>query len=169
MRGMNNWWASVSSITNYFLKLVYKWCLVDNVYCISILITQTTAVAKKEKHIMALNHINIPVSDPVGMQEFLIKYLGMTAMRPGSAAMALATDENDMQLVLMGPRLSGEDAPTFPKVFHIGFRQKTEQAVNQIYQKMTDDGLDVAAPAKAHGAWAFYYRSPWNVMIEVVA
>lgn len=118
---------------------------------------------------MALNHINIPVSDPVGMQTFLVKYLGMKTMRPGNAAMALATDENDMQLVLMGPRLSGDENPTFPGVFHIGFRQKTEEEVNAIYQTMIDDGLAVAPPAKAHGAWAFYYRSPWNVVIEIVA
>jgi lactoylglutathione lyase len=118
---------------------------------------------------MALNHINIPVSDPVGMQTFLIKYLCMTAMRPGNDAMALCADENDMQLVLMGPKLSGETSPIFPQVFHFGFRQKTEEEVNQIYQTMIDDGLDIAPPHKVHGAWAFYYRSPWNVMIEVVA
>ena len=118
---------------------------------------------------MALNHMNLPVSDPVGMQQFLEKYLGMKSKRPGNAKMALLTDENDMQLLLMGPDLSGSAVSTFPNTFHIGFRQQSNDDVNSIYRKLVDDGIDVAEPEKIHGAYAFYIRTQWGVMIEVVA
>ncbi|MEE9320359.1 MAG: VOC family protein [Granulosicoccus sp.] len=118
---------------------------------------------------MTLNHLNLPVPDPVGMQDFLVKYFDMEPMRKGNDAMALLTDKNGMQLLLMGSRLSGQAETTYPGAFHIGFRQESEDDVNQINQAMKADGLNVSEPSRVHGAWTFYFRSPWGVMIEVVA
>lgn len=118
---------------------------------------------------MALNHMNLPVTDPGGMRDFLVKYLGMTSKSSGPAKMALLSDESDMQLLLMGPEMASSAGTGFPKAFHVGFRQSSEDDVNRIYQQMKDDGVDVSPPAKAHGAWAFYLRTSWGVMIEVVA
>ncbi len=118
---------------------------------------------------MPLNHLNLPVSDPVRMQDFLVKYFDMEPMRKGNDAMALLTDKNKMQLVLMGPQLTGQPASAYPGAFHIGFRQENEEGVNRINQALRADGYDVGDPSKVHGAWTFYFRSPWGVMIEVVA
>lgn len=118
---------------------------------------------------MTLNHINLPVSNPVGMQEFLVKYFDMEPMRKGNDAMALLTDKNKVQLVLMGPQLTGNTDAAYPGAFHIGFRQDSEDEVNRINKAMKDDGIDVPEPSIVHGAWTFYFRSPWGVMIEVVA
>ena len=118
---------------------------------------------------MTLNHLNLPVPDPVAMQDFLVKFFDMEPMRKGNGAMALLTDKNKMQLVLMGPRMTGMTASVYPATFHIGFRQDSEADVNRINAAMKADGFDVPAPSRTHGAWTFYFRSRWGVVIEVVA
>lgn len=90
-------------------------------------------------------------------------------MGKGNAAMALLTDKNKMQLILMGPQLTGNIGTPYPGAFHIGFRQDSEEEVDRINAAMNVDGIDVPAPSKIHGAWTIFYRSPWGVMIEVVA
>ena len=56
----------------------------------------------------------------------------------------------------------------YPKTFHIGFGQESENTVNEIYQHLKDDGFDVAQPQRSH-AWTFYVKAPGGFTVEVFA
>jgi lactoylglutathione lyase len=56
----------------------------------------------------------------------------------------------------------------YPPGFHIGFIQESEERVNQINQRLQDDGYKVPKPARLHGSWTFYFKSPGGFTIEVL-
>jgi lactoylglutathione lyase len=46
--------------------------------------------------------------------------------------------------------------------------QESEAAVNEIHQRLHDDGFDVPAPTRNQGGrWTFYFDSPGGFVIEV--
>ena len=49
---------------------------------------------------------------------------------------------------------------SYPKTFHIGFIQPSEAQVDEINQRLKEDGFDVEAPSHQHGAWAFSFQAP---------
>jgi hypothetical protein len=55
----------------------------------------------------------------------------------------------------------------YPSTFHIGFVQESEERVNEIYQRLKDDGFDVAPPQRLH-AWTFYVQAPGGFAVEVL-
>jgi len=57
----------------------------------------------------------------------------------------------------------------YPSSFHIGFIQPSHERVNEINQRLKDDGFTVDAPAHLHGSWTFYFRAPGGFTIEVLS
>jgi hypothetical protein len=57
---------------------------------------------------------------------------------------------------------------SYPKSFHIGFSQESEERVNEIYQHLKNDGFDVKPPKRAH-RWTFYVKAPGGFTIEVLS
>src|SRR5262249_27605188 len=57
----------------------------------------------------------------------------------------------------------------YPATFHIGFIQESEGRVNEINQRLKDDGFNVPPPSKQHGSWTFYFPAPGGFTIEVLA
>ena len=51
----------------------------------------------------------------------------------------------------------------------IGFIVESRDRVNQINQRLRDDGIETGAPAHQHGAWTFYFTAPGGFTIEVMA
>jgi hypothetical protein len=49
-----------------------------------------------------------------------------------------------------------------------GFGQESEERVNEIYQRLLDDGFEVEPPQRLH-AWTFYVQAPGGFMVEVLA
>jgi lactoylglutathione lyase len=41
--------------------------------------------------------------------------------------------------------------------------------VNEINQRLREDGFDIAPPANMHGSWAVYVRAPGGFTIEVLS
>ena len=56
----------------------------------------------------------------------------------------------------------------YPSHFHIGFSQDSEERVNELNQRLKDDGFAVDPPQRAH-AWTFYVQAPGGFTIEVAA
>jgi lactoylglutathione lyase len=50
----------------------------------------------------------------------------------------------------------------------VGFIQESEQRVDEINQRLKDDGFEVDPPARLHGSWTFYFRAPGGFMVEVL-
>lgn len=118
---------------------------------------------------MKLNHLNLTVTDPVASQEFLTKYFGLKARGKSNPNMAILADDNGMVLTLMNPKMGKESEVKYPATFHIGFIQETEEAVNELNQRLKSDGYDVPPPSRQHGSWTFYFDAPGGFTVEVLA
>jgi lactoylglutathione lyase len=112
---------------------------------------------------MKLNHINLVVQDVIGTQTFLEKYFGLQPISKASPHMALLCDDNGMVINVF----KGETA-NYPEAFHIGFMQESQDQVNEMYQRLTNDGFELEPPKTFHGSWTFYLKSPGNFVIEVL-
>jgi lactoylglutathione lyase len=116
---------------------------------------------------MKLNHLNLTVSDVLEAHRFLQKYFGLKnygAVEP-SEAMGFLSDDNGMVLALF--RAANGTEVKYPAGFHIGFIQESEERVNQINQRLREDGYQVARPSRLHGSWTFYFKAPGGFTIEV--
>ncbi len=116
---------------------------------------------------MRLNHLNLTVTDVEETQTFLETYFGLiTASGADRRNFALMHDDDDMVLALMAPA-AGRDV-SYPPTFHIGFIQPTEDAVDELHQRLTDDGYTAPRPKRFHGSWTFYFTAPGGFLIEVL-
>ncbi|HEV7278272.1 MAG TPA: VOC family protein [Devosiaceae bacterium] len=112
---------------------------------------------------MALNHINLTVSDAAKAASFLTTYFGMRRMGQRGRNMIFLSDENRMVLALM----KGKDA-VYPGNFHIGFIQPDRAAVDAIYQRLVAANIPVDPPDEHHG-YTFYVQAPGGFTVECLA
>lgn len=112
---------------------------------------------------MKLNHLNLTVTDVAAAREFLETYLGLHTMHTRGQSFAVLRDDGGLILTLM----KGAQA-NYPKTFHIGFGQESVEKVNEINQRLKDDGFDVAPPQQSH-AWTFYVNAPGGFMVEILS
>jgi lactoylglutathione lyase len=114
--------------------------------------------------VMKLNHLTLAVPDVPEATAFLEKYFALRSMG-GNDKMAGLRDDDGLVLVLA--RIPKGSEVEYPHGFHVGFLQKTEAEVDEINRRLKDDGFDVPPPARLHGSWAFFFRSPGGFYIEV--
>jgi len=115
-----------------------------------------------------LNHLNLTVSNVPDAHRFLEKYFGLrgyNGMEPREG-MSFMSDDDGMLLALF--RSSQGNDPTYPAGFHIGFIQDSEDQVNNINQRLREDGYQVPKPARLHGSWTFYFHAPGGFLVEVL-
>ena len=114
---------------------------------------------------MKLNHLNLTVTDPVAVSEFLARHF---ALRPGGGnrGMQVLYDDQGMVLTLIKGRA---EEVRYPPTFHVGFIQPSEADVDAINARLREDGYDVDAPARLHGAWTFYFAAPGGFTVEVLS
>jgi lactoylglutathione lyase len=112
---------------------------------------------------MKLNHVNLTVTDVPAAANFLEKYFGLRNPGGGNKGFNVLFDDDGLVLTLMK---AGEVA--YPKTFHIGFSQESDERVNEIYQRMKEDGFDVKPPQRSH-AWTFYVQAPGGFTVEVMS
>lgn len=117
---------------------------------------------------MKLNHLNFTVTSVPDTHQFLETYFGLRSMSVNNN-MAFLSDDNGMVLSLTSMKAGRETEVRYPVTFHVGFIQESEARVNEINQRLKDDGLEVPAPSKQHGSWTFYFMAPGGFMIEVLA
>jgi lactoylglutathione lyase len=118
---------------------------------------------------MKLNHLNLTVTDVPQAHKFLATYFGLRDMGGGgNDKMSFLSDDNGIVLTLMSMKLSRETEVKYPASFHVGFIQESEARVNEINQRLKDDGFDVSPPSRQHGSWTFYFLAPGGFTIEVL-
>ena len=115
---------------------------------------------------MKLNHINLTVTDVQAAKKVLETYFEMKSYEGGSKNFEALYDDSGMVLTLMTAGHAKE--VKYPATFHIGFGQESEEKVNEINQRLKDDGFDVQPPERHH-AWTFYFQAPGGFTIEVMA
>lgn len=112
---------------------------------------------------MTLNHLNLTVTDVTAARDFLEKYLGLHTMTTRGQGFAVLRDDGGLILTLMRAAEA-----SYPKTFHIGFGQESAEKVNEINQRLRDDGFDVAPPQRSH-AWTFYVNAPGGFLVEILS
>jgi catechol 2,3-dioxygenase-like lactoylglutathione lyase family enzyme len=117
---------------------------------------------------MKLNHLNLTVSNVPEAHRFLEKYFGLRGyqgMEPREA-MSFMSDDDGMLLALF--RGANGSEIKYPAGFHVGFIQDSEEQVNEINQRLRDDGYQVPKPARLHGSWTYYFQAPGGFTVEVL-
>lgn len=116
---------------------------------------------------MKLNHLNLTVTDVAETKAFLEKYFGMRGLEEGEGKenknFSALFDDNGLVLTLM----KGKEVQ-YPSTFHIGFAQESDARVNEINQRLKDDGFEVQPPRRSH-AWTFSVRAPGGFFVEVLS
>jgi catechol-2,3-dioxygenase len=112
-----------------------------------------------------LNHLHLTVDDVPAARGFLERYFGLQSAGEGHKNFDTLTDDDGLVLTLMG--VGRSNTVTYPKTFHIGFIQPSDARVDEIYQRLREDGFEVEAPSHQHGAWAFSVEAPGGFKIVV--
>ncbi|MDQ0268155.1 VOC family protein [Cytobacillus purgationiresistens] len=112
---------------------------------------------------MKLNHLNLTVNDVQESRDFLETYFGMKCIGSRGDAFAALFDDDGFVLTLM----KGKNVK-YPKTFHIGFPQENKEKVDQINERLRNDGFNVDLPIEAHG-YTFYVQSPGGFTVEVLS
>ncbi|SHK70431.1 VOC family protein [Epilithonimonas mollis] len=118
---------------------------------------------------MNLNHINIVVQDVNKAVNLFINHLGFSLIVNRNSKMAVLEKDHNFALVVWGQELNHkENMPEYPENFHIGFYQKDEQAVWNIYEKLkTEADLQFESePKKIRNTFGFYFFFE-KLMIEI--
>lgn len=130
-----------------------------------------------------MNHLNLTVTDVHAATAFLKTYfdLDQRAERPG---MAILTDEDEFVLTLMEDEFvqtfmetDEQRAVSYPNMFHIGFLVDSKAAVDDIHNRLTENGFDVQnsltedgsdgdTPTQRH-TYGFYVEAPGEFTVEV--
>ncbi|MCR8842292.1 VOC family protein [Paenibacillus sp. SC116] len=111
---------------------------------------------------MKVNHLNLTVTDVIATSEFLEKYFGLLTQGTRGDGFAFLSDDNGMVLTLMkGGKVN------YPSTFHIGFMQENEEQVDELNQRLKEDGFDVEPPQRWHG-YTFYVKAPGGFTVEVL-
>ena len=113
---------------------------------------------------MKLNHLNFTVTDVLATRSFLQTYFGLESLAEADKNMGFLRDDNGMVLSMF----RGKEV-RYPNMFHIGFIQPSKAQVNEINERLKNDGFDVPAPSRQHGSWTFYFEAPGGFTVEVLS
>lgn len=115
---------------------------------------------------MKMNHINLPVVDVPANRAFFERHFGFKCLvEKGADTFAGMIDDGGM--VLSISNFEGVDHVEYPKWFHVGFIQKNDEKVDQIFERLKAEGVEVGQRENMHGAWTFYFEGPGGYTIEV--
>jgi catechol 2,3-dioxygenase-like lactoylglutathione lyase family enzyme len=112
-----------------------------------------------------LNHLHLTVDDVPAARRFLERHFGLQPATEGHKNFDMLTDDDGFVLTLMG--VGRSNTVTYPKTFHIGFIQPSNAQVDEIYERLREDGLEAEAPNQQHGAWAFSFEAPGGFRVVV--
>jgi lactoylglutathione lyase len=92
-----------------------------------------------------LNHVNLPVADVSATRDFFEKHFGFRRIAEPTAANVVLTD--NAGLVLTISNFDHADEVTYPKWFHVGFMQDSDDKVDDIYDRLKTAGMQPGKPA----------------------
>jgi lactoylglutathione lyase len=114
---------------------------------------------------MKLNHINLAVDDVPAARQFLERHFDLRRQGEGHKNFEMLLDDDGLVLTLMG--VGHSNTVSYPKTFHIGFILPSDAHVDEINERLKQDGFGVEAPGLRHGAWAFSVQAPGGFTIAV--
>jgi lactoylglutathione lyase len=112
-----------------------------------------------------LNHVNLPVADVAATRAFFEKHFGFRCIAQPSDANVVLTDNAGLVLTISNFDRASE--VTYPKGFHVGFMQDSDDRVDDIYGRLKTAGMQPGKPENMHGARTFYFTAPGGFTVEV--
>jgi lactoylglutathione lyase len=120
---------------------------------------------KTTEKTVKLNHVNLPVADLSATRNFFEKYFGFRCIAEPTDANVVLTDNAGLMLTISNFDHANE--VTYPKFFHVGFMQESDDEVDDIYDRLKTAGIETGKPQNMHGARTFYFTAPGGFTIEV--
>ena len=114
---------------------------------------------------MKLNHVNFPVADISAIRNFFEKHFGFHCIAEPTDANVVLTD--DAGLVLTISNFDHAEEVTYPKWFHVGFMQDSDEKVDGVYDRLKRAGMQPDKPKNMHGPRTFYFTAPGGFTVEV--
>jgi catechol 2,3-dioxygenase-like lactoylglutathione lyase family enzyme len=117
---------------------------------------------------MKLNHINLVVTNVAEAIHFFETYFKFTCLAvKGDNLIAVLKNDDGFELVLMSSSMNKKESLDYPENFHIGFKQNTKEAVDDIFKKLKTNGIaPEREPGKIRGNYGFYFYFD-KIMIEI--
>ncbi|GAB6989728.1 VOC family protein [Paenibacillus pini] len=110
---------------------------------------------------MKINHLNLTVTDVIEVRDFLEKYFGLKSYTTaGKAFVGMVDDDGFLLNLMIGKEIN------YPDSFHVGFPQQSKQEVDDLNQRLKDDGYQVETPTVMHGSYTFYLKAPGDITLE---
>ncbi|HLJ88058.1 MAG TPA: VOC family protein [Candidatus Angelobacter sp.] len=117
-----------------------------------------------------LNHVNLTTYNVSELMEFFCSIFDFQVLEKRAANFAVLRNPEGFLLTLMyDKRMTPEQG--YPGLFHVGFLQPTQNAVDLIYDALSARKYEAPKPAKLQrggpSAYGFYCDAPGGVTVEV--
>src|ERR1700719_837088 len=117
-----------------------------------------------------LNHTNLTTYNVPALKEFFSSVFGFQILNERGDKMAVLQNSEGCVLTLMfDKRMTPEQG--YPGLFHVGFLQPTQHAVDLVHDDLSIRNYIAPKPAKLQRGgpptYGFYYDAPGGVVVEV--
>jgi catechol-2,3-dioxygenase len=117
-----------------------------------------------------LNHTNLTTYNVPALKEFFSSVFDFQVVNERGDNFAVLRNSEGFVLTLMfDKRMTPEQG--YPGLFHVGFLQPTQQAVDRMYEALIARSYMAPKPAKLQRGgpptYGFYYDAPGGVLVEV--
>jgi catechol-2,3-dioxygenase len=117
-----------------------------------------------------LNHTNLTTYDVPALTTFFSSIFDFQLVDQRAGKFSVLRNGEGFVLSLMHDKnMTPENG--YPGLFHVGFLQATQQAVNELHQKLSEANYTAPEPGKLQRGgpptYGFYCDAPGGVMVEV--
>jgi catechol-2,3-dioxygenase len=117
-----------------------------------------------------LNHTNLTTYNVPALKEFFSSVFGFQILNERGDKLAVLRNSEGFLLTLMfDKRMTPEQG--YPGLFHVGFLQPTQDAVDLMHEALMARKYAAPKPAKLQRGgpptYGFYYEAPGGVLVEV--
>ena len=117
-----------------------------------------------------LNHTNLTTYNVPALKEFFSSVFGFQILNERGDKLAVLRNSEGFLLTLMfDKRMTPERG--YPGLFHVGFLQPTQQAVDLMHEALIARNYMAPKPANLQRggppAYGFYFEAPGGVLVEV--
>jgi len=112
---------------------------------------------------MKLNHLSFPSADTLATARFFERHLGFTIAGSWNESYILKRPGFDVV-----NDHAGDDRPSWPTNFHVGFELPSLDAVRALFERFTEEGVAMETDVFNNGRGSrFFCRAPGGVMFEL--
>ena len=119
---------------------------------------------------VTMNHTNLTTYNVPALTEFFCSVFDFQPLEKRGDKLSVLRNADGFLLTLMyDKRMTPEQG--YPGMFHVGFLQPTQEAVDSMYESLSARNYVAPKPAKLQRGgpptYGFYYEAPGGVMVEV--